>query len=661
MSSAYQSRDLNPSGKVPTIELGYPAVVLFTFSPSEKESSEIPVFEGDIVQLLYSIGGWVFVRTYKGNVGYIPLDFCGELESSKDVGTVFKGDFHGVCQPGLKHRDHEDVTDFRYDHPLEDFEYVEHPDSLNDKLNCVQRESLINRDDQVNRDSKHWSFNTQDEFDTTVCETRLLKSNSVENEQINLTKSLSCDICNAFLSRLICGVHNLAITDKEKADLKSRKLLKLLQRATQEGLNLISNIRYLSGYGQKCCATFKENGIRSGNELDHVSVPEFGALCMQCEILREYFKLSEKYSMTDLYATIRDLHIHALSDSDSDPDSGTHITSGSVKTDESKKWASKNGDKNKDIREPISKSTELFLASKSPNEIKRSVSFQLEDRSAIKSEIMRNNSFSGEINFAKSGEDQESQNRESLHSGYSHKTVDSGIADVHDDLDSSFQLESRSNHADGKDENCNDRKDDVSSVIKTDSASKSLTTFDGSGVYGFQALLHSKTSLSPRVSSTKPNAQRSPRNEALVKRQDAFKQKTTPFLGKPSPRDTFPAPIVEPNASIQPSVSKMSFSQRTFDKSKSSSDLEASGTGSPLVKLDDTVAKGESDSVKTTVPVIRGSLGSVEESGASDKRKILARRFQSMKAPPDLRQSTGNWCFVSVLYLFPLFSLSRGL
>lgn len=45
MSSAYKSRDLNPPGKVPTIELGYPAVVLFTFSPSEKESSEIPVLE----------------------------------------------------------------------------------------------------------------------------------------------------------------------------------------------------------------------------------------------------------------------------------------------------------------------------------------------------------------------------------------------------------------------------------------------------------------------------------------------------------------------------------------------------------------------------------------------------------------------------------------
>lgn len=114
MSSAYKSRDLNPPGKVPTIELGYPAVVLFTFSPSEKESSEIPVLEGDIVQLLYSVGGWVFIQTYEGNVGYIPLDFCGQLESSKEVGSVFKKDFQKDCYPGPTHPGHEDVTDFRF-------------------------------------------------------------------------------------------------------------------------------------------------------------------------------------------------------------------------------------------------------------------------------------------------------------------------------------------------------------------------------------------------------------------------------------------------------------------------------------------------------------------------------------------------------------------
>lgn len=573
----------------------------------------------------------MFIQTYEGNVGYIPLDFCGQLESSKEVGSVFKKDFQKDCYPGPTHPGHEDVTDFRFrlDQTREAFPPRKNSESLNDKLSCIH-ESLINRDDRVNRESKHWSFYTEHGFNTTVFETRQLNSYSSDNELSCLTQSLSCDICNAFLSRLISGVHSLAITDKEKADLKSRKLLKLLQRATQEGLNLISNIRYLTGYGQKCCVGFKENGISSGNDLDHEPVPEFGAQCMQCEILREYFKLSEKYSMTDLYATIRDLHIHALSDSDSDPDSGTHIKSASSKNDSSKTWASKQ-------EEPKSRNAELFLASKSPNEIKRSVSFQLEDRTMIKSEIIRNNSFSGEIHFAKSSEEKTdgTQNRESLHSGYSQKTVDSGIADVHDDLDSSFHFEHRSESVEDKDENCNDRKDTASPVIQSDS-SKTPDTFEGSGVYGFQALLHSKSSLSPRISSTKPGAQRTPRNEATVKRQDAFKQKTTPFLGKPSPRESFPAPIVEHKASFQPSVSKMSFSQRTFDKSKTLSEMElsVSGAGPPLVKLDEAVTKTEGDQLK--LPVMRSSG---EEAGAADKRKILARRFQSMKSPPDLRQS----------------------
>jgi hypothetical protein len=450
----------------------------------------------------------------------------------------------------------------------------------------------------------------------------------------------------------------LAITDKEKADLKSRKLLKLLQRATQEGLNLISNVRYLSGYEQKCSVGFKENGIRSGNDQSQEPVPVFGAHCMQCEILSEFFKLSEKYSMTDLYATIRDLHIHALSDSDSDPDSGTHITSGSTKLDESKKWASKNGNNTEGANNEKSRNTELFLASKS-NEIKRSVSFQLEDKSAIKSEIMRNKSFSGEINVGKSSDDKdaESQNRDSLHSGYSQKTVDSGIADVHDDLDSSFQFEPRSGPGEDTYENSNvsTERASVSPAIKLDS-SKTSSSFDGSGVYGFQALLHSKVPPSPRVSSTKPNSQRTPRSEATVKRQDAFKQKTTPSLGKPSPRDAYPAPIGKPspretyppplvdtNTSIQPSVSKMSFSQRTLDKSKSFTETEpfsSSGAGSPLIKLDDTVTECDSDSAK---PHLHAICGSGEDLMANtDKRKILARRFQSMKAPPDLRQSAGT-------------------
>ncbi|XP_062607319.1 uncharacterized protein LOC134269113 [Saccostrea cucullata] len=646
MSSAYQSRDLNPSGRVPAIELGYPSVVLFTFIPSEKESSEIPVSEGDIVQLLYSVGGWVFVRTYEGNVGYIPLDFCGELESSKEVGAVFKGDssVQKALQLELSYQRSEDVTDFRNssDNSVERLISFENSETLIDTWDNAQQNNTNYSDEHVNSNSNQRSYHSlanQQNFNTTICENRLWKSNNSDYELSILSKSLSCDICNAFLSRLISGVHSLAITDKEKADLKSRKLLKLLQRATQEGLNLISNIRYLTGYGQTCCAGFKENGIRSGNDLDQEPVPEFGAHCMQCEILREFFKLSEKYSMTDLYATIRDLHIHALSDSDSDPDSGTHLTSGSIKKDETKTWASKNDEKYKVSGDLKSRNAEFFLGSKSPNEIKRSVSFQLEDRSAIKSEIMRNNSFSGEMTLAKSNDvkDDGSQNRESLHSGYSQKTVDSGIADVHDDLDSSFQFEPKSEVGEERDENSNLQERKV--PLTKPETSKTPTNFDGSGVYGFQALLHSKMPSSPRLSSTKPSAQRTPRNEAAIKRQDAFKQKTTPFLGKLSPRESNPTPSAEPNASIQPSVSKMSFSQRTLDKSKTFTEIEPSsslGAGSPLIKLDETVKEG--DFTKPSVPVIRGSQD--ESQTGNDKRKILARRIQSMKAPPDLRQST---------------------
>lgn len=63
-------------------------------------------------------------------------------------------------------------------------------------------------------------------------------------------------------------------------------------------------------------------------------------------------------------------------------------------------------------------------------------------------------------------------------------------------------------------------------------------------------------------------------------------------------------------------------------------ELTVSGAGPPLVKLDEAVTKTEGDQLK--LPVMRSSG---EEAGAADKRKILARRFQSMKSPPDLRQS----------------------
>jgi hypothetical protein len=52
MSSAKRSRDPPNPGNEPTEELGYHALVQYTFIPNDTESSEILVSGGDIVQLV---------------------------------------------------------------------------------------------------------------------------------------------------------------------------------------------------------------------------------------------------------------------------------------------------------------------------------------------------------------------------------------------------------------------------------------------------------------------------------------------------------------------------------------------------------------------------------------------------------------------------------
>lgn len=296
MSSAKKSRDPPNPGNEPTEELGYPALVQYTFIPNDTESSEILVSEGDIVQLVYKVGGWVFVRTYEGKVGYIPFSFCKELESSKEVGLTY-GD------SGVKEK-----TVF---------------------INSVQNKLGIPKKNQRQENG--------------LLERQLLKQQVKQSKRVHfadLPKNRnSCDVCRNFLTSFTNCDQNFTISEK-KLKLKPHKLLKLLQTISKDGFvnfgNSKSSNNAQSNFGQISNNRINRR-VNSGSEFPI----KFGNLCNQCDVLKEIFQNTNRYSMSDIYSTIRNLHQHAVTDSDSDNDdvseesevvvtgpsqNGTHVT-----------------------------------------------------------------------------------------------------------------------------------------------------------------------------------------------------------------------------------------------------------------------------------------------------------------------------------------------
>lgn len=259
MSSANKSRGPPNPGNEPTEELGYPALVQYTFVPNDTESSEILVSEGDIVQLVYKVGGWVFVRTYEGKVGYIPFSFCKELESSKAVGLTFGEKGKSVL--------------------------IDSVHNILDRPKKTQRR-------QPTKHSKRVHFADQP-----------------KNRN-------SCDVCRNFLTSFTGSERDFTISER-KLNLKPHKLLKLLQTISKDGFVKCGNSKSAnnvqSNFGQ-----IPDNRIT--RRVNSEFPIKFGNFCNQCDVLKEIFKNTNRYSMSDIYSTIRNLHQHAVTDSDSDPD-----------------------------------------------------------------------------------------------------------------------------------------------------------------------------------------------------------------------------------------------------------------------------------------------------------------------------------------------------
>lgn len=347
MSSAKRSRDPPNPGNEPTEELGYPALVQYTFIPNDTESSEILVSGGDIVQLVYKVGGWVFVRTYEGKVGYIPFSFCKELESSKEVGSTYN------------------ETGFTLDS-------VDTQEIFNSKDSFVRK--VPNNTEQL----KHRRWFTHSE-EKRKCEQPRQQSGLTRTEKrvhfADQPKSRnSCDICRNFLTSFSNIDHNTANAGQKKVNLKPHKLLKQLQTISKDGLVNIGNTKPTYN-AQSFFGQITDNRINRRVNSSEFPI-KFGNFCNQCDVLKDIFKNANRYSMSDLYSTIRNLHLNALTaDSDSDQDEVSENMG---------EMENQNGQFQNDAHI-------LLPGEKMP---KRSISFK-EPEVKQKVEIVRNNSFSG--------------------------------------------------------------------------------------------------------------------------------------------------------------------------------------------------------------------------------------------------------------------------
>lgn len=433
MASTYESRDNPNSGTEPTVPLGYPAVVRYTFTPQTTEFNELFVSEGDIVQLLYSVGGWVYVKTYTGNTGYIPIQYCLTLDSSKRLSTQFDDIGSDANQLVVDAGDRQSLPEERTGSVLKRLEKSE----KYGKLFSEQPADYVQRLEQhhppkysVRPTTTNSQYNGYVKVKSTSGQIPLECNNITKRpptfppgfdpklKQNNIGTLLSDNNLNGqtipestangtycrFLSQIVLAIQNLAITDREKADFKSGKLLKILKLASKESSNLISLIRPAIERDKIYYADINntqgiiiENTLRNKCELTNQ--------CPYCHILKEYLKATGEISMSDLYSTIRNLHLHALSDSDSDQEgalnpnspcgTGGHQKHGAVSDNESS-FTRTNGCLNWTANDSLKNGLRNKRSSDSSvTPMKRSVSFQLQDKKEPKPELTRNRSFSG--------------------------------------------------------------------------------------------------------------------------------------------------------------------------------------------------------------------------------------------------------------------------
>lgn len=287
-----------------------------------------------------------------GKVGYIPFSFCKELESSKEVGstyneTGFTEDFSDI--PELTNsRDSKSVSKLS-----ENLNHRRRSGKLLDNYNGVP--SSVPQ--VVTKTEKRVHFADQP------------KSRN------------SCDICRNFLTSFNSIDYNTTNGGQKKVNLKPHKLLKLLQTISKEGFVNIGNSR--STYNaQSFFGQITDNRINRKVNSSEFPV-KFGNFCNQCDVLKEIFKNADRYSMSDLYSTIRNLHLHALEDSDSDQDENNENSDGSEK---------QNGRLHENVHN-------VSASEKMP---KRSTSFK-EPELKQKVDIVRNNSFSGITEVERNG------------------------------------------------------------------------------------------------------------------------------------------------------------------------------------------------------------------------------------------------------------------
>ncbi|KAK3083795.1 hypothetical protein FSP39_003290 [Pinctada imbricata] len=698
MSSACESRDFNPSGTVPTIERNYPAVVLYTFIPGRKDSTEIFVSEGDIVQLLYSVGGWVYIRTYEGKLGYIPLEFVGDLECSKSLRSVTFDERKGEFYQRQKCNDDNSVNEHlqrQEDRSRERIFSLTEDDSVfvDEDLYSPDRErSVLDRNTNV-RDTnefinidlkRHRSFEStqgykQTNIDENYFEFRIQR-HCTRDERSTRRNLDSCAICSAFLSKFIAGVQNLAITDREKADLKSRKLLKLLRKVAQDGLISIPSLKDLTNHNESHSEEIRKKCISNLHDLRRDQIPKFGENCDQCLLFKDFFKVAEKYSMTDLYATIRDLHIHALSESESDGEGEQQRKDGtesrkSVTNNATESWAKRHstGEFHKFARQ----------SEKLSPEIKRSASFQLESTKHNRSDIIRNHSFSGRtssdnpddlptIRDLLPSDDIESDYSTPRNSastagrssdttgGIMSPTLNSRMPSIHSDEGYSSTDTGSTIH--GFPERFSDPTPCLipSSSLHCNSATAGgdeLVTIDDDdnnnvrqkmqgrpGVYGFQSLITSSLPLSPRASPSK-----SPSYSNASKRVEGARCSN----GALKPPGSF---VAEAPSRVQtgskPFPARSSFSKTLAERTKSFSDTNQSKTSQKSDHSPERTQQGSMHlqfqpppipgseceaSGHTTVPVIRGLQKTDNDAG----RRIIARRFQTYRNPMEIKSTGG--------------------
>jgi len=352
MSSAGGSRDLKNSGEEPKIiPLGYSARVLYTFLPHEKENTEIFVSEGDIVQLQYKVGGWVYVKTEDGECGYIPANFCSTLATSVPKTSLYspqksvrfnlhvdktsgddsvRSSWEDVCITQTSFSSKPFQPDTRNNFRIRKFNGTGLRDQSYGSMNTRNQQPLkalhITQlackvpEETYGKGRKHQSqtinqTNSESVQNTGI--TQVSKENNSEtlqnigaNSATTIYKQQTCEICNSVLSRFAWKVQTLAITDQRKADLEPRNLLKEQETASKESLQISFNLQTTNDRDKSNSTRFTENSVGiGGSNLDVSILNSLSENCVQCAVVRNYLNSKGSNSMSALYSNIRDLHL----------------------------------------------------------------------------------------------------------------------------------------------------------------------------------------------------------------------------------------------------------------------------------------------------------------------------------------------------------------